>query len=503
MFRALQPARWKEEHLLELGKSMVGEPALEDKKLGERDDEENPGIPAGYTYLGQFIDHDLTFDPVSSLDRQNDPDALVDFRTPRFDLDSLYGRGHADQPYLYDSVIPGHFRFPANGDLPRTDGGVALIGDPRNDENRIVSQLHVLFLRFHNAVLRKLEHRGASTEHLFATAQREVRWHYQWIVVHDFLRRLCGADTLSDVLHAEAYVSAGQSFNVSRAHLKFFKWRKDPFIPIEFAGAVYRFGHSMVRPSYHLNRAQQAATEALRSVHKRASWRVPFFAAIGDNLNGFSPMPDPNPFPLRIEWAFFFDLGAKNKPQPSYKIDTSLGDPLAQLFAANVVQPDPTHARRGLLSVRNLLRGQAFGLPSGQDVARAMGIPPLTAAELDLKSREVRTRLDDPRPGDPPPSQGDADATRPMAKEAQEAFAESTPLWFYILREAELRKEGKQLGPVGARLVAEVFAGLLAGDPHSYLSVEPNWSPRLGIFARDHFDMPELIRIAAPDSTGL
>lgn len=66
------------------------------------DDEENQGINAGYTYLGQFIDHDLTFDPASSLQKQDDPDALVDFRTPRFDLDNIYGRGPDDQPYLYE-----------------------------------------------------------------------------------------------------------------------------------------------------------------------------------------------------------------------------------------------------------------------------------------------------------------------------------------------------------------------------------------------------------------
>src|SRR5262249_53274304 len=155
----------------------------------ERDDEENSGpdpshpiIAAGYTYLGQFIDHDLTFDPVSSLQRENDPNALVDFRTPRFDLDCVYGRGPDDQPYLYqhDGVrmplgrpLPGNNDDPNTRDVPRNspDAGPkrALIGDPRNDENVIVSQLQGVFLRFHNRVAEVLHATGPGD---FATVQR-------------------------------------------------------------------------------------------------------------------------------------------------------------------------------------------------------------------------------------------------------------------------------------------------------------------------------------------
>src|SRR2546427_448502 len=100
MFRTLPPAQFNEEILQKLAESMTATadvPTPED----QADEEENSGISAGYTYLGQFIDHDLTFDPASSLERQNDPDGLVDFRTPRFDLDCIYGRGPDDQPYLY------------------------------------------------------------------------------------------------------------------------------------------------------------------------------------------------------------------------------------------------------------------------------------------------------------------------------------------------------------------------------------------------------------------
>ncbi|HEV3464724.1 MAG TPA: peroxidase family protein, partial [Actinomycetota bacterium] len=154
-------------------------------------DLDHPDLPAGYTYLGQLVNHDLSFDPVSSLRRRNDPGQVEDFRTPRFDLDMVYGGGPEDMPYLYaqgrrsrgelllvgDSRVQFGDRFAAE-DLPRNAEGRALIGDPRNDENAILAQLHLAFLQLHNRVVAGLR----AGDELFAEARRIVRWHYQWVV---------------------------------------------------------------------------------------------------------------------------------------------------------------------------------------------------------------------------------------------------------------------------------------------------------------------------------
>jgi hypothetical protein len=443
-------------------------PREDDKPLDAVDEDQNPDIPAGYTYLGQFIDHDITFDPVSTLQRQNDPDGLVDYRTPRFDLDNVYGRGPADQPYLYDPADPAKLalgRPVAQGndahDLPRL-GNRALIGDPRNDENLIVSQLQQVFLRFHNAVVDAVRRQGFRGDDAFKEAQRVVRWHYQWIVVNDFLRaHVVGPEIVDDILRPDPYAVsqlrgrgfARQSVSILRAHLRFYAWKDEPYLPVEFSVAAYRFGHSMVRPSYFINDFLRQAT---------GGRRFPIFSGNTrsdnlENLNGFRPLPDDWGF----QWKYFYDglTREANLPQPSYRIDDELGFPLGRL---NDPPPLP-----GLVSLaqRNLLRGLRLGLPSGQTVSRAMGIEPLSARELDL--------------GTDAPS-----------------FADHAPLWYYVLRESKLRCDARRLGPVGGRIVAEVLIGLLAGDPLSYLSVAPGWTPELRGARRGAFTMSDLIRFA-------
>jgi len=440
---------------------------------------ENTTIPSGYTYLGQFVDHDITFDTVSSLQRQNDPDALHNFRTPRFDLDSLYGRGPSDQPYLYEqdgvrlrlgeSVQRAGPPEVAGPDLPRNeprvrDGqpvfhGRALIGDPRNDENLLVSQLHATFLKFHNQVVRHVEDEtGMTGDNLFKEAQRRVRWHYQWVVVHDFLRRIVGQEVIDDILRPQTFVvphgGGGQEVTVPRWHPVFYQPRESPYMPVEFSVAAYRFGHSMIRGRYHIN-------AFLRDTVGAGPFPIFGPEALPENdltnLNGFRRLPDD----WGVEWPLLFAMpGAAEEPQPSLAIDPLLAGPLAAL--PKTVASDPPTS----LAERNLRRGVRLGLPDGTAVARAMGLAPLSAAELDLSD---------------------------LAPEIQQ----HPPRWYYVLKEAERLAGGERLGPVGGRIVAEVFLGLLANDPLSYLSFEPAWRPSPPL-ARDDgtFDMPQLIRFA-------
>ena len=241
MFRNLPPLETSDRDLVRLASTM------DEPKAGEHDPRlDNPDIPAAYTYFGQFVDHDITFDTTSDLQRRNDPDRLENFRTPRFDLDSLYGRGPDEVPYLYDKDRSGKLlvgrgvnKAKKERDLPRNDEDIALIGDPRNDENTMVSQLQLALIGFHNAVI------GNKGAEAFLEAQRTVQWHYQWIVVHDFLKRVADARMVDEIL--ERGRKPGEPL------LRFYEYEKAPFIPVEFSGAAYRFGHSMIRRAYHLN----------------------------------------------------------------------------------------------------------------------------------------------------------------------------------------------------------------------------------------------------------
>jgi hypothetical protein len=224
MFRRLPPFAPADKDLEQLARTMIEEKE-EDPVPGQppppADAGDNADIPSGFTYFGQFVDHDLTFDPNSKLQRDNDPDALRNFRTPRFDLDSVYADGPADNPFLYADDGSHLLIGKVNGgedDLPRNAQGRALIGDPRNDENLIVSQIHLAFLKFHNKVLDQV--------HDFDEARRVVRWHYQWIVIHDFLEGIVCKDVVDDILQPDAFVVGTKDgpaqVQVWKTNLKFF-----------------------------------------------------------------------------------------------------------------------------------------------------------------------------------------------------------------------------------------------------------------------------------------
>ncbi|KIH98702.1 peroxidase [Streptomonospora alba] len=438
MFRRLPPLVLSEAEIIDLAGRMVerspGDPGMD-----------NPDVPSGYTFLGQFIDHDITHDPSPLQVQRNDPDALTNFRSPFFDLDSVYGRGPADQPYLYDDHNPGRFLVTSRDgqlDLQRNAQESAIIPDPRNDENLFVTHLQLTLQLFHNKVLDRLpqlrESGEVPEEDDFAAAQRIVRWHYQWVVIHDFLRRVVGEETFADVLHSVP--STGRGRAVERPDLRHYRWRNNPFMPVEFSVAAYRFAHSMVRARYKFNTSVP---------------ELPIFTAepIAESdplthLGGARALPPG----WQIEWRRSFPLGTDGVgPAPSRAIDPYLAPPLTEL---------PEEAAEGIASLarRNLTRGVSLGLPSGQAVARAMGVQPLADSQLEA-----------PRRG-------------------------AAPLWYYILRESEVLEGGRRLGPVGGRIVAEVFLGLLAADSSSYLSNDPGWKPTLEGDREGDFTMPDLIR---------
>jgi len=473
MFRTLPPAFHEPDDLHDLAVEMTAPREDNFATEDEVDDEENFGISAGYTYFGQFIDHDLTFDPASSLQRQNDPDGLVDYRTPRFDLDCLYGRGPDDQPYMYaeDGVhmllgrpLTGVESDAGTRDLPRnsptTGEPRALIGDPRNDENVLVSQLHATMLRFHNRVADVLEQRHGRRLR-FEWVQREVRFHYQWVVLHDFLPTIVGPDLLETILPG---IRTGGPWS-EKPNLKRFKWRNVPFIPVEFSVAAYRFGHSMIRPIYRLN------TTLLN--------RQQIFAANPfESLAGFRVFPDS----WAVDWELFFDMRkpspdlGKNRLQRAYKIDTSLVNPLGAL-------PPSITAGIPSLPERNLLRGLRMSLPSGQAVAASMGIPPIPDQDLRIGKATAG-----------------AQATNHSLTDISPSFAGNAPLWVYLLAEAQQQFSTDdtpiRLGPVGGQIVAEVFIGLLYGDSHSFLRQNPLWRPFEEFTQDGEFMIADLLREA-------
>lgn len=485
IFRALPPADFGADD----EKSQAALNNLADKIVSVRDDkdpkdgpdDEESGFPALYTYFGQFIDHDLTFDPASSLQKQNDPDALEDYRTPRFDLDNLYGRGPDDQPYLYQDgrlfllgkPLSGAAANPRARDLPRSqmeDPQVrrAIIGDPRNDENVIVSQLQGLFHRFHNKVA--ADNKDAS----FAEVQQEVRFHYQWVVLNDFLPTIVSESVLDQVVPHLARKSNTKLF---RPNLEFFKWSKAPFMPLEFSAAAYRFGHSMARPGYRLSETiGPISIFAIKDKKNEDPTK---------SLRGFREFPDT----WAIDWNLFIDLEPRDpddhtRTQLAYKIDTSIVNPLGNL-------PDSVAKDPNVLAARNLLRGWRMRLPNGQDIARAMGIVPLQDKDILIGKFT----------GDP------ADLIGPIDK-IDPAFANNCPLWTYVLAETvqsevtikttkgDKKIKSRKLGPVGGRIVAETFVGLLLGDSSSYLAQDPLWTPNPRYQKDGKFGLRELVLAA-------
>jgi hypothetical protein len=399
---------------------------------------------AGTTFMGQFLDHDMTFDLSSRLAVVTDPLSSTNERTPAFDLDSLYGGGPLVDQDLY--VVPSRssrerptkLRIESGGlfeDLPRDKDRAAIIADPRNDENLMIAGLQAAFIMFHNKAVDRVreEDPRLSSEEAFEKARQLTTWHYQWMIVHEFLPLFVGRPLVDDI----------------RKNGRRFYRPSVPFIPVEFQGAAYRFGHSMVRPSYRANLAGDDEGG-------------PFFGMIFDP----SGENESDPVDLRggararrrfIGWQTFFDFGSTftdgpdtTNPaiRPNKLIDTKISTPLFELPLGAIVGARPGDVV--VLPQRNLLRQITWGMPSGQNIARTMKVEALPPDDEVLKE----------------------------LKEHRLGLEESTPLWLYVLREARVLGKGETLGPVGGRIVGEVFIGLLELDKGSYFS-QRNWRPTL------------------------
>jgi Animal haem peroxidase len=529
--------------LMALAESMQGE--IDTVKDGA-DPEENLWVPAGYTYFGQFVDHDLTFDNTSSLnpaDVGEQDRSPTNLRTPRLDLDSLYGDGPDAQPFMYAEdgaslLFKDSFENQcqtdydqAHQDLLRSPNGRAIIGDKRNDENSIVSQIHLAFVKYHNAVVKQLckdDPKLAGTN-LFNAARNQVRWTYQKLVIEDFLPRIVKAEVLADLQQADTHTDRQCRYAL---YTDDSKDNKRINLPREFVVAAYRYGHSGIRTGYRLNGDVEDQAKGTRlsifppSSRPEDSVLPPYDSSFQDSLLGFDPLPKSH---VIDDWGRFFpetlptDIPSNLCTPPkddtpdgtlrlqfAYKLDTTMVDPMTVLppsvmptspvvggalaevkkAIAPCVLPDP--AGRPSLALLNLLRGNNYRVQGGQAIAARLKekghpVEPLAANYLVAR-----------RPGD----QEKTFKFVPI----DPALQADTPLWFYILAEAqksvvdkvdesgfktgdsfpekELLSEGgakTQLGWVGGRIVAEVFYGLLDSDEESYVRAAPKgWQPLLG-----------------------
>lgn len=418
------------------------------------------GIPAGFIFLGQFIDHDVTLDAITGLGETGvTVEDVINLRSPSFDLDSVYRDGPEASPHLYDQTREheGYLLIEQQGhDLPRNSQGRALLGDPRNDENLFVSQLHLQFLLFHNAVLRLVHTGGVDVtfgrlpdESDFEFARRLVRWHYQWIAVNEYLPLIVTGKTL-DAAHVITGVPKGDGtvpilepeFNAAAAYLSSLGFtgccghvHDGPKMPVEFSGAAFRFAHSQVPSRFDINDERQ---------------NIPLFTPKPPAPGAFNPVTDT------VSWERFFAIDGCT-PQAARPIDTFI---TAQLFNLPFAPSAPS------LPLRNLVRSaRVYALPTGETARGTLGLDAVSSMTVEAQAK--------------------VDAA---------GLTGVTPLWFYCLGEAE-NNDG-QLGPVGGLIVAWTFMQMLNCDPHSYVNAATPWQPVLLPSEPGDFTMADLIRIA-------
>jgi len=389
--------------------------------VGANGDAPDASVAAGWPMFGQFVAHDITADR-SPLGHRANPEQIRNFRTPRANLEGVYGAGPVGSPYLYDKADAAKLLLGPDGvDVPRNEQGIALVGDPRNDVHLFMNQIQVGFIRLHNRLVDRLREDGTPEADLFEEARRAATWHYQWVITREFLPILIGAELTDRLLDFGADLYRPQD--------------EEPYIPFEFADAAYRYGHSQIRQRYQVN-------DSLGP--------VPVFP----DLIGFCEVHPER----RVEWSLLFDVPGRPAAQRAKRIDGRLPESLIELPQA-ISGVEETDAYASLAN-RDLQRGQAIGLPSGEGVAGALGVEPLSADQIGL---------------------------------AEHGWSEETPLWIYVLREADALHDGDRLGPVGGRIVGEVLVGIIDADPESFRSVDRAWKPTLPSHDPDKFGIADIL----------
>ena len=455
-------------YLKQLAKHMVQWPV---KSYGSIDST----IPTVYTYWGQFIAHDITNgtgdtveqNPKISIESECfeplKPRAiskvLKNKMLPFLNLDSVYGTGPSDDKigiYEEDHInlrvgtnkrsAPKNLTDPELGmerDLPRKDR-TPVIGEPLNDRNLILAQFHLAILKFHNEVVQWLMHnKKVAKENLFDEAQKLTRWHFQWLVVNDYLKTLTSAQTVERLLFSEDALFTDKIF-----------------MPLEFSAAVFRFSHSMIRPKYDYNRIFGREGSDNVELKRSAELDKLFIFTERGNLGN----EDSLPYEWVIDWSRFVD---KHSPFPerfALKIDTHLATEILEAQERSFTpvrsgnMPTKMHGPLHTLATRDLLRGYRFNLPTGQAVAQELGYHMLTPKDF-LYSKEHHNT---------------------SQTLIESGFLTNTPLWYYILKEAELQRNGNALGDVGSHIVAGTLIGLLKADCTSYIR-NNDWNPSRGV----------------------
>lgn len=500
----------------ELGNMMVDQAAAGVPETGAADS----ALPPVLTYWGQFLDHELTArtdreSAITSMTDAHPPQSssvieaqLKNARTPRFDLDSVYGGVPVGAGIDADvvTVISG-MRHPTqknkmrvgtaiesgplpdnldeHRDLPRygqVQASVkqaalrlaeasmtpedfanfeaslpqrALIGDQRNDENLIIAQFHLSFLRFHNKVVDFLTAHNTGWIPDFQAAQTLTRLHYQWLIVHGYLKGVCMPDVVARVLDSRAshFFKFRAEYDARQAAI-----RLGNAMPLEFSAAAYRFGHSMVRAAYDHN-------NTFGRPNGVADFDLLFTFTGGGGMFGSPKLPKN----WVIDWRRFVvanppKLNDGGPERVARKIDTELAPPLGTLIKeGNSLPPGPLQDLFKHLARRNLRRGYNLRLPTGQALHKYLK---QHGAVTSSPIADVSTIF----------------AAKPNMRDFLQGtnakFHQRTPLWFYCLAEAE-KGGGGSLGEVGSWIVASTIIGVLLSDPDSAISrgFAPSHSP--------------------------